>query len=909
MDRRTFLLLTGAGSAALITPPERLSARAPRQTGGRAVARLRFELDDQRRWSLWYQGDGPPVPLIAAAELGAWVGERLVTFAELEDITVGHQAAAGETLLVRGRSQAAGVWLEAQLTTSEPAPVPLATLRFAVYPDRYLPAVRGLRFFQSTAAQMLPGTGDLVALVNGYHSWDACSVAHIAPDSAFVSHGALGLTRAGAGLALAWDPGEPGEAKVTCSGGGLEAISDWLPARPLRATGDASVLRLAYDPAGDGLSALRVLFAPAAPVDQERFAALTVPAGWCSWYELYGGVTEADILANLDVAAATFDRRFFRLVQLDDGYQKATGDWDTNAKFPRGHRALTDQIHAKGFKAGLWVAPFAVTDRSGVPVAHPDWLLQKGGQPIVWDTRADWGGKVYSLDGAHPGVQDWLERLGRRVVQDWGYDYLKIDFLLWAAAGDAHHGSLTHAEAYRAGLRALRTGLGPDVFLLGCGAPLQHAAGLVDGMRIGTDVDATWTGLQAPARAAALRSFYHRGAWLNDPDCLVVRAPLSDDEARAWAAITALSGGLTVFSDNLPKVAAERLRLLQRTIPVATAAGRPIGTTTAAPDLAPALVAGDRAVPIGGPWRFKTGDAPAYAEPAFEDATWETIPVPSQWEQAGHPGYDGVAWYRTRFTLPRLPIEVRMAGAPPVLELGKLDDDDETYVNGVWVGATRGWSAYRRYAVPPDVLRWGTENTLAVRVTDGGGPGGFWSVRRDQPPAAWIAAGGERWWTVALINWDDAPRDVTLALRTLGLPAGRYDAYDVWRDAPLAPVRDAVAAYIPPHTSHLLALRPSTSRPQVIGSTRHLVQGAIDVAGEAWDANTRTLSARATNLDAREYAITIRVPDGWRAASCEADVACHMEEVDGHVILKWAGGEGRDVRWQVRFRREPNRHK
>jgi hypothetical protein len=905
MDRRTFLLLSGAGSAALIRPPARQPGSPP-GAGARAGGKLRFELDDQRRWSLWYQGDGPPVPLVAAAQLGAWVGERFVTFAELQDITVGHQAAAGETLLVRGRSQAAGVWLEAQLTTGEPAPVPLATLRFAVYPDRYLPAVRGLRFFQSTAAQMLPGSGDLTALVNGYHSWDACRIAHIASDTDFTSHGALGLTRGGAGLGLAWDPGEPGEAKVKCAAGGLEAVSDWLPARPLRATGDASVLRLAYDSAGDGLSALRALFAPAADVDQQRFASLTVPAGWCSWYELYGGVTEADVLANLAVAAATFDRRYFRLVQLDDGYQKATGDWDTNAKFPRGHRALTDQIHAKGFKAGLWVAPFAVTDASGVPAAHPEWLLQKDGQPIVWDTRADWGGKVYSLDGAHPGVQDWLTQLGRRVAQDWGYDYLKIDFLLWATAGDAHHGSLTHAEAYREGLRAIRAGLGADAFLLGCGAPLQHAAGLVDGMRIGTDVDPSWTGLQPPARAAALRSFYHRGAWLNDPDCLVVRAPLSDGEAGAWAAVTALSGGLTLFSDNLPKLSADRLRLLQRTIPVAAAAGRPVGSTTAAPDVAPALVVGDRAVPIAGPWRFKTGDASGYAEPAFDDATWETIPVPAQWEQAGHVGYDGVAWYRARFTLPRLPIEVRMAGAPPVLELGKLDDEDETYLNGVRVGATSGWSAYRRYAVPPDALRWGAVNTLAVRVTDGGGPGGFWSVRRDQPPASWIAAGGERWWTVALINWDDAPRAVMLSLNALGLPSGSYDAYDVWRDAPLAPVRDAVAAHIAPHTSLLLALRPSTSRPQVIGTTRHLVQGAIDVAGESWDGTARTLSARATNLDAREYAVTISVPNGWRTLSCDGDSPCQMQELEsGHVVLRWPGGDGRDIKWSARFKREP----
>src|SRR2546421_6608185 len=111
-----------------------------------------------------------------------------------------------------------------------------------------------------------------------------------------------------------------------------------------------------------------------------------------------------------------------------------------------GHRWLTDQIHAKGFKAGLWVAPFAVTERSGVPGAHPDWLLRRADAPIVWDTRDDWGGKVYSLDGAHPQVQQWLFDLARRAVQTWGYDYLKIDFLLWATAGDAHYGGLAHAR-------------------------------------------------------------------------------------------------------------------------------------------------------------------------------------------------------------------------------------------------------------------------------------------------------------------------------------------------------------------------------------------------------------------------------------------------------------------------------
>src|SRR6266487_6842104 len=136
-------------------------------------------------------------------------------------------------------------------------------------------------------------------------------------------------------------------------------------------------------PAGDGLTALTALFAPASPVDQERLASAVAPAGWCSWYELFGRVTEADVIANLEFCAANFDRRFFRYIQLDDGYQKATGDWEANDKFPHGHRRLTDQIHARSFKAGLWMTPFAVAERSGVPAAHPEWLLKSVDGPIV----------------------------------------------------------------------------------------------------------------------------------------------------------------------------------------------------------------------------------------------------------------------------------------------------------------------------------------------------------------------------------------------------------------------------------------------------------------------------------------------------------------------------------------------
>jgi hypothetical protein len=906
MDRRTFVLLTGAVSGGLVRAPTGPRVRA------RHAGRLKFELDEHRRWSLWYAGDGSPVALVAAATAGAWVGDQLVTLADLEDSTVGNRRPpGGEALVVRGR--AAGVFLEAEFLAAADADAPQAAVTITIYPDRYLPTVKGIRFFQTPEAATLGGTGPLVAFVNGYHSWSPGQVALMptAGEEPLVSHGALALTRGERGLALAFDAEEPGAATVKLSRDGLEAVSEWLPTRPLRPGGDASRMRISYLPQGDGLGALTALFIPPSPMDRERLASQTAPAGWCSWYELFGKVSEADVIANLEFAAATFDRRFFRYIQLDDGYQRATGDWDMNQKFPRGHRWLTDQIHAKGFKAGLWVAPFAVTERSGIPTAHPDWLLQHADTPIVWDTREDWGGKVYSVDGAHPQVQQWLFDLARRVVQEWGYDYLKIDFLLWATAGDSHYGGLTHAEAYRKGLAAIRDGLGTEAFLLGCGAPLQHAVGYVNGMRIGTDVDASWGGLHAPARAAGLRSFYHRAAWLNDPDCLVVRPPLSLAEAQVWATIVALSGGVTVFSDNLPKLPPERVALLQRVLPVAPVAGHPVATATLAREVAPAIVRGKDVYRIPGPWRFRTGDDPRYATREFDEDAWETLPVPKRWEDAGHPDYDGFAWYRTRFALPVAP-PAPADTSTPYLELGKVDDADETFLNGIKVGQTGDfppqyrseWQAYRRYQVPVDALNWGGENVLAVRVYDGGGAGGIWSVRREVPPATWVVAGAPGWWTVALVNWEDEPREASAALGALGIAGAQFAAYDVWRDAPLPSPKDALTARLDPHSVLAVALRAAAAHPQVIGTTRHLVQGAVDVVDESWDARTRTLRAKSVNLDSREYRVTITVPKGLRPGTCEADVPCSVHTLDsGHTVLTWpAGGDGRDVHWALAFR-------
>jgi len=362
-------------------------------------------------------------------------------------------------------------------------------------------------------------------------------------------------------------------------------------------------------------------------------------AGWCSWYHFFHDVTEAAFLRNLDALAAARSEVPIDLVQLDDGYQRAIGDWlETNEKFPSGLPALAHAVRDAGFSAGLWTAPFCVVPESRVFAEHPDWLLREAdreGAPLrglhhgVW-AREGW---VYVLDPTHPAVFVHLERVFRSLYE-MGFGYLKLDFLysaaLRATGRDPH---ATRAERLRRGLEAVRAGAGEHAFLLGCGCPLGPAVGLVDGMRIGPDTGPHWEplpiaripGLEpvVPAGRNALRNtlaraWMHRRLWLNDPDCLMTRArdsQLTRDEVRALAISIAVTGGMTILSDDVPGLGPDERALVRETLELARevdeaeqgGAARALDPT--ADEVAHAVTArafGDRLVAL-----FNPGDAPA----------------------------------------------------------------------------------------------------------------------------------------------------------------------------------------------------------------------------------------------------------------------------------------------------------
>jgi len=308
--------------------------------------------------------------------------------------------------------------------------------------------------------------------------------------------------------------------------------------------------------------------------------ARSLVAGWCSWYHFFHEVSEEIVLRNLDALARDPGAFPIDLVQIDDGYQREVGDWrETNARFPRGLAPVVAAIREAGFTPGLWTAPFFAVGASRVAREHPEWLLRRGGEPLLGILHPIWAkdGRVYVLDTSRDDVCEHLRATFRALVE-LGFPYQKLDFLYGEAMhAEAADPTLSRAARLRRGLDAVREGAGDEAFLLGCGCPLGAAVGVVDAMRIGPDVAPSWRsrpeiripGVEEtePATRSAVRSilnraWMHRRLWQNDPDCLMARqtrTELDAGERRSLAAAIAATGGSVVFSDDVPELAdAER---------------------------------------------------------------------------------------------------------------------------------------------------------------------------------------------------------------------------------------------------------------------------------------------------------------------------------------------------------------
>jgi alpha-galactosidase len=374
------------------------------------------------------------------------------------------------------------------------------------------------------------------------------------------------------------DPGVPGVPGIVQSDGGLLAIDPGAggdiivfsapsPAdvpviraipqghRHLEISASGPCMRRTFPGAlDDALEAWAASWLPTLPVrtpgDHDHPAP---PTAWNTWYSYkrrfdLGNLDQTmDLLSEHDLDC--------QVIQIDDGYFTNLGDWLTIVPALGGSiKALADRIRDRGHDFGLWVCPTLADVNSDIVARRPE----------LWvpDRTAPFGSArtVRVLDPSAPGAADYVAELFGELVQA-GMSWCKMDFLWTGCLTGLRHDGADPISAYRQTLRMIRAAVGPEVTLIGCGAPMLASvdAGL-DAVRTTPDVSRTWEPADGDLTQPSGRSSVHTGrerAFLHphllraDPDVSLL-APDVENREQILRHVASQPGSLRVCGDRLP---------------------------------------------------------------------------------------------------------------------------------------------------------------------------------------------------------------------------------------------------------------------------------------------------------------------------------------------------------------------
>lgn len=321
------------------------------------------------------------------------------------------------------------------------------------------------------------------------------------------------------------------------------------------------------------------------PIDRERCP--SPPTGWMSWNTYFDTAGEKE---NLDEArvGAEYLKPFGMEIWSIESWQDNSDTLPVSKfhnltlrpnprQFPSGMKWLADRIRELGFRPGIWTVPYGTGDAEFYE-AHKDWFLHDAdGHPM-----RNWNG-LYVLDPSQEAVRNHMEETHRVMSEEWGYEYFKIDGM--SGRGPSYSAHFYERDDVRAAFRepcedpfrlcveALRRGIGEDRIWLACqGHYTGSEIGFADAGRIGADIvhpnkPPEWDNFRNQAWTTLNQLFVHNIVWYGDPDTLLVGAPPLET-ARLATTVVALPGQMMFAGDKLAELPAERMRLLQQSLPV-----------------------------------------------------------------------------------------------------------------------------------------------------------------------------------------------------------------------------------------------------------------------------------------------------------------------------------------------------
>lgn len=245
------------------------------------------------------------------------------------------------------------------------------------------------------------------------------------------------------------------------------------------------------------------------------------------------------------------------------------GDWlDPLDTWPKAFENVAREIGRRLYRAGIYVAPFVVHEKSKIFRNHSRWLLKDYDDNPV-EVGFDQDGKLYALDGTNADVKDHIAKVFRS-FHKMGFTYFELDYLESGLrdSTEVQHSKKgkTSVQIFRAMMDIIREAVGAGSFITANRAPYAPLIGYVDAMRIEKDQSWNWeeqtTGhiLQESYNTQYFNNIF----WQNDPDVVFLRDYRSDftnDEQKSLAFWVGFTGGAIGISDNFKTMESEKLQI------------------------------------------------------------------------------------------------------------------------------------------------------------------------------------------------------------------------------------------------------------------------------------------------------------------------------------------------------------
>ena len=266
--------------------------------------------------------------------------------------------------------------------------------------------------------------------------------------------------------------------------------------------------------------------------------------GWASWNTYRVNISEELIKRQADaIVAGGFAAAGYRYVNIDDGWfggrDKAGRNTVHAKRFPNGLKPVADYIHAKGLKAGIY---------SDAGENTCGWYFDGEKQAV----------KV--------GFYGHEEEDARLYFDEWGFDFVKVDFGGCTDNGNEAHVWMDPKERYTAVAKAIaKTKRGKDVLMNVCcwRFPGEWVSDIAASWRVSGDVAEKWESVKGIINVSSYLARFQKPGHYNDMDMLEVGRGMSVEEDKTHFGMWCMLASPLMIGCDLTTVKPETAALLK----------------------------------------------------------------------------------------------------------------------------------------------------------------------------------------------------------------------------------------------------------------------------------------------------------------------------------------------------------